>query len=154
MSSIQSTDSRRARQAEETAAQPEAKIMRFQEITDGRGSLVVVEDLKDIPFRIARIFYIYGTDTEAVRGCHANRKTEFVLINVCGSSKVKAMNGRTEEVYVLDKPSVGVYLPKMVWKEMYDFSADSVLLCLCSENYDPGEYIRDYKAFLKEVRCL
>lgn len=129
-----------------------AKIICFRELGDSRGYLVAVEDAKDIPFQIARVFYIYGTDTAAIRGCHANRKTEFVLINVCGSSKVKTMNGTSEEVYVLDKPNIGVYLPKMIWKEMYDFSPDSVLLCLCSEIYDPNEYIYDYNEFLKEVR--
>ena len=124
----------------------------FRENGDERGKLVVVEGLKDIPFQIARIFYIYGSDREVVRGCHANRKSEFVLINVCGSSKVKVMGGKEEQVVVLDKPHTGVYLPRMVWKEMYDFSQDSILLCLASEAYDPTEYIRDYGEYLKEIQ--
>lgn len=124
----------------------------FRENGDERGKLVVVESLKDIPFQIARIFYIYGADRDTIRGCHANRKTEFVLINVCGSSKIMASDGWKKEVFHLDTPYSGVYLPNMIWKEMYDFSPDSVLLCLASEPYDPEEYIRDYDIYLEEVQ--
>lgn len=123
----------------------------FKQNGDERGHLVVVEEKKDIPFSIARIFYIYGSDHDVVRGRHANRRSEFVLVNVSGTSKVKVMDGKDEKVIVLDKPHMGVYLPKMVWKEMYDFSEDSVLLCIASEVYDPGEYIRDYAEYLKEI---
>ena len=123
----------------------------FKQNGDERGHLVVVEEKKDIPFSIARIFYIYGSDHDVVRGRHANRRSEFVLVNVSGTSKVKVMDGLDEKVIVLDKPHMGVYLPKMVWKEMYDFSEDSVLLCIASEVYDPSEYIRDYAEYLKEI---
>lgn len=125
--------------------------LEFKQNGDERGHLVVVEGKKDVPFLIARIFYIYGSDREVVRGCHANRRSEFVLINVSGTSKVKVMDGKDEKVIVLDKPHMGVYLPKMIWKKMYDFSEDSVLLCIASEVYDPSEYIRDYAEYLKEI---
>lgn len=125
--------------------------LEFKQNGDARGHLVVVEEKKDVPFSIARIFYIYGSDHDVVRGCHANRRSEFVLINVSGTSKVKVKDGKDEKVIVLDKPHMGVYLPKMVWKEMYDFSEDSVLLCIASEVYDPSEYIRDYAEYLKEI---
>jgi hypothetical protein len=86
-----------------------------------------------------------------VRGQHANRKTEFFLINVAGTSKVKVFDGKSETIYNLDHAHMGLYLPTMLWKEMYDFSPDSVLLVLASECYDPKEYIRDYEEYLKEV---
>ena len=89
-----------------------------------------------------------------IRGQHANRKTEFVLINVSGTSKVKVDNGYETDVIELNKPRMGLYLPTMLWKDMYDFSADSVLLCLASEHYDGSEYIRDYNEYLKEVRSV
>lgn len=127
------------------------ELINFQQLGDDRGKLVVVEGEKDIPFEIARIFYIYGSDPDVVRGCHANRKSEFVLINVSGSSKVKVKYPDEDEVYVLDEPHMGIYLPKMIWKEMYDFSEDSILLCLSSEKYDGEEYIRDYEEFLREI---
>lgn len=84
-----------------------------------------------------------------VRGQHANKKSEFVLINVAGKSKVKITDGKENMVVELDKPMMGVYLPPMIWKEMYDFSSDSVLLCLASTHYNSEEYIRDYDDFLK-----
>ena len=129
-----------------------AEMLAFKENGDERGHLVVVEGLQDVPFEIKRIFYIYGSDPEVVRGQHANRKTEFVLINVAGTSKVRVDDGMgNEAIFSLNRPHTGVYLPTMVWKDMYDFSEDSVLLCLASEHYDSEEYIRDYEEFVKIV---
>ena len=129
-----------------------AKSIRFNQLGDDRGHLVVVEGLKDVPFDIKRVFYIYGSDQDVVRGQHANRKTEFVLINVSGTSKVTTDDGYEKITYNLDEPHMGVYIPEMVWKDMYDFSENSVLLVLASEYYDGSEYIRDYEEFIKEVR--
>lgn len=124
------------------------RMLEFQEKGDERGHLVIVEGVKDIPFEIKRIFYIYGSDAEVVRGNHANRKSQFVLINVAGTSKVRVKDGLgNEAVFALNRPHTGIYLPQMVWKDMYDFSEDSVLLCLASEIYDAEEYIRDYQEF-------
>jgi len=129
-----------------------ARMLEFVERGDERGNLVVVEGMQDVPFEIKRVFYIYGSDRDVIRGRHANRESEFVLVNVAGTSKIKVMDGKGhEKVYTLDRPRTGIYLPKMVWKEMYDFSEDSVLLCLASTHYDGEEYIRDYDEFLKIV---
>ena len=129
------------------------EIINFNEYGDERGNLVVAEgDGMDVPFAIKRVFYMYGSDDEVIRGQHANRKTEFVLINVSGTSKVKVDNGYETEIIELNKPRMGLYLKTMVWKDMYDFSPDSVLLVLASEHYDGEEYIRDYEEFLKEVK--
>ena len=124
------------------------QMLEFPQNGDDRGHLVIVEGGRDIPFDIKRIFYIYGSDSEVVRGQHANKRTEFVLINVSGQSKVRVKDGKgNEAIFALNRPHTGIYLPKMVWKDMYDFSEDSVLLCLASEHYDSEEYIRDYDAF-------
>lgn len=129
------------------------KMLEFQQKGDERGHLVVVEGSKDIPFEIKRIFYIYGSDANVVRGQHANRKSEFVLINVAGSCKVKVLDGKgNEAVFILNRPHTGIYLPTMIWKDMYDFSEDSVLLVLASEHYDAEEYIRDYDRFVEVVK--
>lgn len=129
------------------------KILEFGEYGDERGNLVVAEGCgKDIPFDIKRVFYLYGSDATVIRGQHANRKTQFVLINVSGTSKVKVDNGYETDIIELNKPRMGLYIPTMMWKDMYEFSEDSVLLCLASEHYDGNEYIRDYDAFLKEIR--
>ena len=130
----------------------EVKMLEFAQRGDERGKLVIIEGNQDIPFDVKRVFYIFGSDQEVVRGQHANRKTEFVLINVAGSSKIKVKDGKgNEAIYCLNRPHTGVYLPTMVWKDMYDFSEDSVLLCLASEHYDANEYIRDYDSFSKEI---
>ena len=128
------------------------KMLEFPQKGDDRGHLVIVEGGIDIPFDIKRAFYIYGSDHDVVRGQHANRKTEFVLINVAGTSKVKVKDGEgNEAIYCLNRPHTGIYLPKMVWKDMYDFSEDSVLLVLASEHYDASEYIRNYDQFVKVI---
>ena len=129
----------------------QCRVLDFGDLGDERGKLVVVEGNRDIPFDIQRVFYIYGSDSEVVRGQHANRRSEFVLINVGGTSKVRIDNGHSEAVIELDKPMMGLYIPTMVWKDMYDFSEDSILLVLASTHYDGSEYIRDYEAYMREM---
>ena len=125
------------------------KLLKFKDLGDERGKLVVVEGGMDIPFDIKRVFYIYGSDSTVIRGCHANIDSEFVLINVAGKSKVKITDGKNVDIVSLDKPMDGLYLPKMIWKEMYEFSPDSVLLVLANTHYNGKEYIRDYNEYLK-----
>lgn len=128
------------------------KLIEFDELGDERGNLVVAEgESKLVPFAINRIFYIYGSDSQVVRGKHANKKTKFILINVSGTSKVRLDNGEETRVIELNKPKMGLYIDTMLWKDMYDFSPDSVLLVLASEHYDPDEYIRDYDSYLKLI---
>ena len=130
------------------------KVLYFKDLGDERGKLVVIEGNQDIPFEIKRTFYIYDSDNDVVRGQHANRESEFVLINVAGSSKVRITDGKEEIIVKLDKPMMGVYIPKMIWKDMYDFSKDSVLLVLASTHYDGKEYIRDYNEYMKEINNI
>ena len=129
------------------------KIVEFKDLGDERGNLVVIEgEGRDIPFDIKRVFYIYGSDSEVVRGQHANRETEFLMVNVGGTSKVRIDNGRESEIVELNRPGMGLYLPPMLWKDMYDFSPDSILLVLASRHYDAGEYIRDYNAYIEDMK--
>lgn len=120
------------------------------------GGFVKVEGLKDIPFEIRRVFYIFGKgNVGSVRGKHSNRNSEFVLFNVKGKSKVKTIDeDMNEVVYELNKPNQAIYLPKMVWKEMFDFTPDSVLMVLTNEYYDAEEYIRNFDDFVVEMRQL
>ena len=128
------------------------RLLEWKDLGDERGNLVVVEGNMDIPFEIKRIFYIYGSDDTVVRGQHANRLSEFVMINVSGTSKVKVDNGEESRVIELNRPRMGLYLKNNVWKDMYDFSADSILLVLASEHYDESEYIRDYQEYLRFIK--
>lgn len=129
------------------------KIIEFVDLGDERGNLVVIEgEGMDISFDIKRVFYIYGSDSDVVRGQHANRETEFLLVNVGGISKVKIDNGQESKVIELNKPRMGLYLSAMLWKDMYDFSEDSVLLVLANTHYDAQEYIRDYDEYISIVK--
>lgn len=116
---------------------------------------IIIEGFKDVPFEIKRIFYIFGKGNMGmVRGKHANRKSEFVLFNVSGRSKVKVIDeDKKETIYELNKPQDAVYLPQMVWKEMYDFTEDSILMVLTNEYYDSKEYIRNFDDFVNELRA-
>lgn len=125
------------------------KIINLPDLGDERGKLVVIEGGESIPFDIKRVFYIYGSDDTVVRGQHANIKSEFVLINVAGESKVRITDGIEELIVELNRPMMGVYIPKMLWKDMYDFSEDSVLLVLANTHYDRDEYIRNYEKYLE-----
>ena len=125
-------------------------ILQFADLGDERGKLVVIEGARNIPFQIKRVFYIYGSDDTVVRGQHANRESEFVLINVAGESKVRITDGKEEFIVELNRPMMGVYIPRMIWKDMYDFSADYVLLVLASTYYDDSEYIRNFEDYLTE----
>ena len=128
-------------------------IIVFTDLGDERGKLVVVEGGQTIPFDIKRVFYIYGSDSTVRRGQHANKESEFVLVNVAGKSKVRITDTHEEVIISLDRPMIGVFIPKMIWKDMYDFSKDSVLLVLASTHYDGTEYIRNYDEY-KEMIIL
>lgn len=133
------------------------KMLSIPDFNVDKGNTVVleIEGKKDIPFEIKRIFYIFGKgNVGLVRGKHANRKSEFVLFNVSGQSKVKIVDEKNREtVYELKRPQEAIYLPRMVWKEMYDFTEDSVLMVLTNEYYDPEEYIRNFTEFVDEIEA-
>lgn len=132
----------------------DVRMLSFQAFNDG--GYTEVEGLRDVPFEIKRVFYIFGKgNVGTVRGKHSNRKSEFVLFNVKGTSKVRTIDENMHEVvYELNEPNQAVYLPKMVWKEMYDFTEDSVLMVLTNEYYDANEYIRDFDEFVTEIKKL
>ncbi|MCQ2516062.1 MAG: FdtA/QdtA family cupin domain-containing protein [Saccharofermentans sp.] len=130
----------------------EIKKYTFLPHGDERGQLVVVEENKDIPFDVKRVYYIYDTLADVTRGFHAHKCLEQVLICVHGSCKIHLDNGFETEEVLLDKPYEGLYISNDMWREMYDFSSDAVLLVLASQYYDEADYIRNYDEFLKFVR--
>lgn len=123
----------------------------FQPHGDERGQLVSLEEFNDIPFRIKRVYYMYDTVSDVVRGLHAHKNLEQILVCIHGSCKIKLDNGREKKEVALEKPYEGLYVANNMWREMYDFSPDAVLLVLASEVYDESDYIRDYNEFLKFV---
>ena len=123
----------------------------FQPHGDERGQLVALEEFKDIPFKIKRVYYMYDTREGVRRGFHAHKELEQILICIHGSCKVLLDNGVEKKVVPLEKPYEGLYISNDMWREMYDFSPDAVLLVLASQLYDEADYIRDYDEFLKFV---
>lgn len=128
------------------------KKVSFPPHGDSRGQLVALEEMKEIPFEVKRVYYMYDTVRDAVRGKHAHKALEQILICVHGSCKVRLDDGKTKEIVVLDKPYEGLYIKNDIWREMFDFSDDAVLMVIASELYDESDYIRDYDTFLEEVR--
>lgn len=126
-------------------------LVELQVHSDERGSLVVVEQLKDIPFEIKRVFHIYDLSPEGVRGSHAHFKNKYLLVTAVGSCKITLDNGSVRHTYELNKPNIGLFQDKLVWAEMHDFSKDCVLIAYASEGYDTKDYIRDYDEFLRNI---
>ena len=129
----------------------EIKKYTFQRHGDDRGMLVALEEKKDIPFTIKRVYYMYDTIEGVRRGFHAHKCLEQILIPIHGSCKVHLDDGTDTAEVVLDKPFEGLYISNAVWREMYDFSPDAVLMVLASEYYDEKDYIRDYDEFLRYI---
>lgn len=123
----------------------------FQSHGDSRGELVAIEEFKDIPFSVKRIYYMYGVGNDVTRGYHAHKALEQILICIHGSCKIRLDNGKEKKVVLLDKPNEGLYVSNNMWREMFDFSEDAVLLVLASQLYDEADYIRDYAEFLEFV---
>ena len=118
----------------------------FQPHGDDRGQLVALEEFKDIPFKIKRVYYMYDT------GYHAHKNLEQILICIHGTCKILLDNGKEKKVVPLEKPYEGLYVANNMWREMFDFSPDAVLLVLASEAYDESDYIRNYDDFLEFIK--
>ena len=119
---------------------------------DERGSLIAIEESRDVPFAIARVYYLFGTREEVTRGLHAHRSLRQFAVAVRGSCTMLLDDGNLRGTLRLDDPTVGLMLPPMVWHEMSDFSEDCVLMVLADAPYDEADYIRDYDRFLELAR--
>lgn len=128
-----------------------SSIIDLKNFSDERGSLVAIEGNKDMPFTIKRIYYIFDNKSNLRRGFHAHKKLKQVLICVKGSCYIHLDNGKENEEVLLDNPTKGLFIDSTVWREMYDFSLDAVLLVLASERFEEEDYIRDYQKFIEYV---
>ncbi|HCE2152476.1 FdtA/QdtA family cupin domain-containing protein [Vibrio parahaemolyticus] len=126
-------------------------LIYFQKMGDERGSLISLEQHKNIPFDIKRIYYIFDTQSGLARGFHAHYDLEQVAICMKGCVTFLIDDGTTKETVTLSSPDVGLHIKGLKWREMHDFSEDCVLMVVASELYDEADYIRDYDTFLKEV---
>lgn len=117
---------------------------------DKRGNLSIIEEFKNIPFKIERTYWIYDVPGGEARGGHAYRENEEFIVALSGSFDVVLDNGKVRQTYSLNRSYYGLYVPKGYWREMNNFSTNSLALVLASTPYTPEDYIYDYNQFLKE----
>ena len=118
---------------------------------DHRGSLMVAEANRNIPFNIQRLYYIFGAQPDVPRGFHAHKKLQQIAFCIQGSCKMLMNNGKEKQEVLIGQSNKGLFIPPMVWHEMHDFSEDCILLVLASDHYDESDYIRNYDQFLEEA---
>jgi len=130
----------------------QVKTLNFNIKGDDRGSLIALEQYKEIPFEIKRVYYIFGTKEGVRRGFHAHKSLKQVAVCVKGSCKFLFDDGKSKEYVELNSPDIGLLIDKFVWREMYDFSPDCVLVVFADGYYDESDYIRDYTEFIKRIK--
>jgi dTDP-4-dehydrorhamnose 3,5-epimerase-like enzyme len=118
---------------------------------DDRGHLVVLENSKNIPFDIKRVYYLTDTQQGVPRGFHAHKQLLQMAVCVSGRCLMKMDDGVQKEEVWLDAPNKAIFIDKMIWHEMHEFSADCVLLVLANDFYDEQDYIRDYSVFMELI---
>lgn len=128
-----------------------SELQKFNVMGDERGQLIALEENKEIPFDMKRVFYIFATNSDLPRGQHSHFKTKQFLIAVNGSCKVTLDNGKEKETFDLNSRDVGLFQNALIWGTMHDFSEDCVLMVLANDVYDAKDYITDYNEFLKVV---
>ncbi|MVG13283.1 sugar 3,4-ketoisomerase [Aeromonas jandaei] len=127
-------------------------LIDFPALGDERGALVALESNRQIPFDIKRVYYIYGTEKSAARGFHAHKALKQVAICLKGSCRFVLDDGNERGDVLLDNPAQGLLIQSFIWREMYDFSEDCVLMVLADQYYDESDYIRDYRKFLSHAK--
>jgi len=127
------------------------KYIFLDSLGDERGHLSVLEQNKNIPFNIKRVYYLVNTKQGVSRGFHAHKELEQVAVCVSGSCNMLLENGSEKVTVLLDSPVKAIRIEPMVWHEMHDFSEDCVLLVLASDYYDESDYIRDYQEFIGKI---
>ena len=127
------------------------KLIEFPSIEDSRGVLVFAEAQRHVPFEIKRLFYIFNTPAGATRGGHAHRRTEHVLICLSGSFDVVVDDGTNKLQFALNTPSVGLYVPPLIWDTEFNFRPGSICLVLASDYYEEADYCREYAEFIRQV---
>jgi dTDP-4-dehydrorhamnose 3,5-epimerase-like enzyme len=128
------------------------KIINLPKIVDPRGNLTFVEGNRHIPFEIKRVYYTYDVPGGEVRGGHAHRQLEQFIIAASGSFEVVLDDGLHRKSYFLNRSYYGLYIPRMIWRELVNFSSGSVCLVFASEYYEEADYYRDYREFLIDTK--
>jgi hypothetical protein len=122
-------------------------FVNLPKVLDLRGNLSFIEEENHIPFKIARVYWIYDVPGGEFRGSHAFKKTEEFIVALSGSFDVLLHNGIEEKKYSLNRSYYGIFIPKLSWRRLENFSTNSLALILASTSYDENEYIRDFEQF-------
>ena len=130
------------------------KILDFPVHGDESGNLIAIEQNKDIPFSIKRVYYIWGSKFNAIRGKHAHKHLEQVIICLSGSCDFILDNGQKRITVHLDTPTKGIYIKNKIWREFTNFSSDCIIVVLASEHYNVSDYIKDYNQFLSYCNTI
>lgn len=117
--------------------------------SERKGNITPIYGSEHVPFDIARVYYVYDIPTGSDRGGHAHHELQQLLVSICGSFEVVLDDGAQKRTVALNRPSTGLLIPTMIWRELKTFSGGSVCLCLASQHYSEADYIRDYDEFLK-----
>lgn len=128
------------------------ELIPLQKHGDERGMLIALENAKNIPFDIKRVYYMFGTQSDVRRGYHAHKKLRQLAIPISGSCRFHLDNGIEKVDVLLDDPALGLLIEPTVWHEMYDYSSNCILLVLASDIYDESDYIRNYDDFIASVK--
>ena len=123
-------------------------LIEFTQSLDLRGQLTYMESNKEIPFDIKRIYYFHHIPITSIRGAHAHKELEQVVIALSGNFEIVIDDGNSQQSYLLNHPQQGLYIGTMVWRELRNFSPNSICLVLASEFYNEADYIRDYNHFI------
>lgn len=130
----------------------EAAIIQLPKILDKRGNLSIIEEYKNIPFKIARTYWIYDVPGGEARGGHAYKENQEFIVALSGSFDVILDDGQKKKTFSLNRSYYGLYVPKGIWREMNNFSTNSLALILASTPYNADDYIYDYQDFLRAVK--
>ena len=130
----------------------DCKIIQLPKFLDARGNLSFIEENNHIPFKIERTYWIYDVPGGEKRGGHAYKENEELIVALSGSFDVVLDDGYERKAFSLNRSYYGLYVPKMIWREMVNFSTNSLALVLSSTKYDVEDYIRDYEVFKSMAR--
>lgn len=128
-------------------------LIKLSSIGDDRGQLVALEAMKNVPFAIKRVYYLYDLKRDVPRGFHAHKNLKQIVVCTSGSCEFILDDGKKRETVKLQRPDEALLVENFIWREMHNFSPDCVVMVLASELYDEDDYIRNYDDFLSTVRA-
>ena len=129
------------------------KMIEMKKVVQDDGTLVVTEVSAGIPFEVKRLFWVYNVKKGCSRGNHATKKTKLILVAIHGSCKVDVDTGKNKKTFLMDDNTKGLYIDEMIWRSMYDFSEDCVMLAICDSIFDPqNETYDEYEDFIRALK--